>query len=465
MTHLATVGLLAASLVWPQDAPPPPPRPGGAVQGADMHLLRSVRRIVNQLAQVRGETFDRQPVVIRSPDAMANVVAEARAYSVVGPQRLEARGRAWNDLGFGGPASPTLLWLTLAQDLPGIDLDVAGLRLLVSPNVLTGDDYGVQVDEKIFVPDGHGGVQVFHPDRADEANDSSEPETGPAGDFLLATGVRPEEPLLAHYLVHLRQLERSGQDSVRETTDGLLAASAWAEGEANLVSLYFLFQGIGLVRTVLTGPLGPGDFLDGKLIPEAIRRATPLDAALLTFVYEDGYDFAIARWREAGWGVFDRKPPFTTRELLDPDKPRVSLEWPEPVAPAAGLVLQDTDRLGQHAVSSLISVWTGQTGLSMAASRGWASDRLTRWERSPDDGVTVWETRWETAADARKFAAAFAQVVYRRDPSTVAAETSDVSQAILRSRSRRFTITREAIHVRIEIEPIPRATGGAAPAP
>ena len=451
--HLFTVGLLAASFVAPQDAPPPATPPGAAVETADTHLLRSVRRIADRLAQVRGETFDRKPLAIRSPDAMANVVAEARAYRVVGPQRLEARGRAWNDIGFGGPASPALLWLTLAQDLPGIDLDADGSRLLVSPNVLTEEDYGVEVDEKIFVPDGQGGVHEFHPDRADGTGEASEPGAGAAGDFLLATGVRPDEPLLAHYLMHLRQLERGGQDSVRETTDGLLAASAWAEGEANLVSLYFLFQGVGLVRTVLTGPVGPGDFLDGKLIPEAVRRATPLDAALLSFVYEDGYDFAIVRWREAGWGVFEAEPPSTTRELLNPGEPPVSLEWPEPVAPAAGFVLQDTDSLGQHAVVSLVAIWTGQTGASMAASRGWAGDRLTRWERSPDDGVTVWETRWETAADAREFAAAFTQVLQRRDPSTTAAETSDASKAILQSRFRRFTIARDGLHVRIEIEP------------
>ena len=181
MTQLIAAGLLAALLVSPQDAPLPAPRPGDVAQGADTALLRSVRRIANQLAQERGETFDRKPLAIRSPDVMASVVAEARAYRVVGPQRLEARGRAWNDIGFGGPASPTLLWLTLAQDLPGIDLDADGLRLLVSPNVLTDDDYGVEVDERIFVPDGRGGVREFRPDRADAANESIEPESGAAG--------------------------------------------------------------------------------------------------------------------------------------------------------------------------------------------------------------------------------------------------------------------------------------------
>jgi hypothetical protein len=454
--QLVIAGLLAAALATPQQDTAPPAVPTERTLDAeDTNLLRSVRRIADRLAQARGETFDRKPEAIRSPDAMASIVAEARAYRAIGPERLAARGRAWNDIGFGGPASPVLLWLTLAQDLPGIDLDSMNSRLLVSPGVLTGDDYGVEVGEAFFVPDGEGGVHEFHPDREDDSVVPNNPDGQPAGDFLLATGVRPDEPLLAHYLMHLRQLERGGQDSIRETTDGLLAASAWAEGEANLVSLYFLFQGVGAVRTVLTGPVGPGDFLGGRLIPDAVDQATPLDAALLTFVYEDGYDFAIRRWRAAGWSVFERKPPATTRELLHPEKPVVGLGWPEPVAPGPDFELRDTDRLGQYAVISLVSIWTGQTGLAMTAARGWAGDRLTRWERSPDDGVTVWETRWETAVNAQEFAAAYTQAVQRRDPSAKAAETSEASKAVLLSRFRRIAIAVEGLEVRIEIEPSP----------
>ncbi|NIM00098.1 MAG: hypothetical protein GTN89_04060 [Acidobacteria bacterium] len=448
MIRFIVAGLLGAAMIAPQDDPPAP-EPARPNDGPDTQLSRSVRRISERLAQVRGEAFDRDPVAIRSPEAMATVVAEARAYRAVGPQRLEARGRAWNDIGFGGPASPQLLWLALAQDLPGIDLDVDGKRVLVSPRLLTDEDYGVETDEAIYVPDGQGGVHEFRPDRDAAQDRSDDPADPPPGDFLLTTGVRPDEPLLAHYLIHLRQLERRGHDSVRPTTDELLAASAWAEGEANLVSLYFLFQGVGLARTVLTGPVGPGDFLEGRLIPEAVQRATPLDAMLLSFVYERGYDFAIERWRAAGWDVFHRPPPRTTHELLSPDAPAARLDWPEAESPGEGFTLTDTDRLGQYGVESLVSVWTGRSG----AARGWAGDRLTRWERSPDDGVTVWETRWASAADAARFAADFARVVQRRDPSTKTETSAEMSRRSLRSRFRLFAVTVEERGVRIVVEP------------
>ena len=89
----------------------------------------------------------------------------------------------------------------------------------------------------------------------------------------------------------------------------------------------------------------------------------------------------------------------------------------------------------------------------MTAARGWAGDRLTRWERSPEDGVTIWETRWDSAANAREFVAAYTQVVQRRDPSTKALETSAASEVVLLSRFRRVTITLDGVGVRIEVKP------------
>ena len=415
----------------------------------DPDLVRSVQRIGNRWAQVRGEAFDRPPRVVRSPDEMTDVAVEARAYRVVPPQRLEARGRSWNDVGLGGPASPTLMWLTLAKDLPGIDLDPAAGRLLVSPTRLTEGDYGVTADHRIYVPDGTGTV---HELRLDDA-DVKDADPG-SGDFLLITGVRPDEPLLAHYLTHLRQFERYGQDSIRETTDGLLAASAWAEGEANLVSLYFLFQGIGLVRTVLTGPLGPGDFLDGQLIPEAVRTATPMDASLLRFVYEDGYDYVADRWRQQGWQVFAEQPPRSTRALLYPERPAEPVVWPAAKAPQEGLELHDTDRLGPQAILSLVSLWTGSAQTAFQAARGWVGDRLTRWERTPDDGVTVWETRWENAAAAQAFEEAFRQVIRRRDPKVIELTEPPERAGLLVTRFREFRILRDATQVRIEIRAV-----------
>lgn len=450
MINVLAAGLLAAALVVPQDAPANDATAEPIQRGADANLTRSVRRIADQLVQLRGESFSRKPNAIRSPDVMADVVAEARAYRVIAPQRLEARGRGWNDLGFGGPASPTLLWLTLSRDLPGIDLDADGRRLLVSPSILTQDDYGVGTDERIFVPDGQGGHHELRPGESGETSERASADSD-AADFLLATGVRPDEPLLAHYLIHLRQLERRGEDSLRETTDGLLAAAAWAEGEANLVSLYFLFRGVGLARAVLTGPVGPGDFIDGRLLPDALSEATPLDAELLDFVYEGGYDHAIGHWRESGWGVFDGPAPRTTRQLLDPTRPPADLTWPPAEPPAPGLRSVDSDRLGQHAIASLVSIWTGSGARGLAAGAGWAGDRLTRWESSPDEGVTVWETRWETEADAAEFAEAFEQVVRRRDRSAAEAATDRVGEAILETRFRRFVIFREANRVKIEI--------------
>jgi hypothetical protein len=408
----------------------------------DPDLARSVRRIGDLLAQTRGEGFDRPPGAVRSPAVLTDIAVEARAYRRVGPARLEARGRAWNDLGLGGPVSPQLLWLALARDLPGIDLDVDGSRLLVAPTRLTEHDYGVTADERLYVSDDEGTVHELRPEGVvPDADDGS-------GEFLLVTGVRPDEPLLAHYLMHLRQVERHGEDSIRETTDELLAASAWAEGEANLVALFFLFNGVGLARTVLTEPVGPADFLDGQLIPEVVETSSPMDASLLRFVYEDGYDFAIDRFRARGWNVFLEFSPSSTAQVLYPDLAPAAVDWPEPTPPGEGLALVDTDRLGAQAILSLLTIWIGRSQEGLNAARNWVGDRLTRWERTPEDGMTVWETRWRTDAAAAGFAADFKKVVRRRDPSTVDDEGA------LRSKFRLFRIEQNGPSVRIEVRAV-----------
>ena len=176
----------------------------------------------NASSRSRGESFERKPVAIRSPDAMAAIVAEARAYRAVGPQRLEARGRAWNDIGFGGPASPAMLWLTLAQDLPGIDLDPEGLRLLVSPNVLTGDDYGVEVDEKIFVPDGQGGVHELRPDAYRRYEGTGHTREHPGGGFP-ARHRRASRRAVARALPHAPETSGTRRAGLDARDDGRIA--------------------------------------------------------------------------------------------------------------------------------------------------------------------------------------------------------------------------------------------------
>jgi len=131
---------LALALVQEGTPAAPPPTERGepmaelTVKGADLQLLETVRAMSKRVERMRGEEFERPPVAVRTPDHMREVAATIRALNVLQRERLEARARAWTDLGLGGPGSPEAVYLALAADLAGIGFDPEGNRLLVAPD-------------------------------------------------------------------------------------------------------------------------------------------------------------------------------------------------------------------------------------------------------------------------------------------------------------------------------------------
>lgn len=411
------------------------------LQGADRPhaddplLLATVRRIAEQIESLRDEPFERSPAAVRAPDAMREVVAEIRAYNVLPRGRLAARGRGWSDLGLGGPDTPRALLMTLAVDLQGIGFDAAGNRLLVSPERLQEEDF--------------------------EATS----EQNPAATVLMLTGVRPDEPLVSHYLMHVRQRERAGRDPLAETTDGLLAGMAWAEGEANLVALRFLFAGMGLADEVITTRLDPGGVLDGSLLPPGLDELAAIERGLVEFVYREGFDRAVERHRAGGWSALEAamERSRTTSDLLHPDRERSAVPvFPPPAAPQVeGLRLADEDSLGEQAIVVLISTLTGKDSLGMLAGEGWSGDRLYRWEpegglgaraASAATGITDWVTHWSSAQAATDFEYAFGRTLAARFPDKPLEPAGRGAQRLAVG-ERIFRLERRAEEVRIRVSP------------
>jgi hypothetical protein len=308
------VGMAPGGASPPGTAPEPDAAP---VRGADLELLGEIRRIAEHVETLREASFPRLPIAVRASAKARRAAAEVRLASVLPPERLEARGRAWSDLGLGDPGVPARVFGRLADDLDGIVLDRRGRRLLVDPGRLSEADFHLEGDE------------------------------GPAGTLLLATGIRPDEPLVAHQLVHLLQDARGGEGSIRETTDATLAAAAWAEGEANLVALRHLFQTMGIESEVLERGLDPGSVLGGGLLPPGLDDLPGAEKLLLEPVYRDGFLQAAKAWRAGGWERFEgeARARATFRDLLHPD--REPLEAPAvrvAERPPEGMVEADRDR-------------------------------------------------------------------------------------------------------------------------
>jgi hypothetical protein len=370
----------------------------GGIKGADLDLLGEVRRIATNVEGLREQRFDRPPLAVRVEGTMRDVAATIRAYGILPREQVAARGRAWADLGLGTELSPSILMRVLATDLADVAFDPSANRLLVSPDRLTVQDFEAEGDE--------------------------DPTT-----VLMMTGVRPDEPLVSHLLAHVRQRERLGRDPLRPTTDEALAGMAWAEGEANLVAIRYLFEGMGLSDDILEHRLDPGSFLDGTLLPSGLSDLSPVDAWLIDFVYLDGFDFAVAEFRSGGWSALDEAMDLrrSTRQLLHPDRDAPRNDFARPEVPADGLALVDEDTLGEQAIVVLIAWATEKDNLGLLAADGWAGGRVYRWEPPGEgtDGVTEWVTRWDTPEARKDFSYSFARALTTRFPGKTMVPVAD----------------------------------------
>jgi hypothetical protein len=389
-----------ALLLLPLGAVPQPSASGRAgaeptpLRGADLDLLRDVRAVAQRVSALRGQVFDREPVAVRAGPDARRAAAEGRIARSLPPERLAARGRSWADMGLGDPRTPFSLWLHLASDLEGVSFDPSGPRLLVDPDRLTPRDF------------------------------ISTPEDGPPSQLLQATGIRPDEPLVAHVLIHLRQYERSAADLAEPTTDRLLARAAWAEGEANLLAIRYLFDPMGLADVVLDSGIGPEEVLGGGLLPEAAGNASEVERRLLGFAFGEGFAQAVEAYRAGGWSGLERAAATrsTTRDVLHPGAAEPGERpIPDPQLPLpAGYRLVDRDSLGEEAVVVLISILTGKDDLGLQAGEGWDGDAAFRWERPGAEalGVTLWVTRWTDETGAADFDYAYRRALQARFPRT-----------------------------------------------
>jgi len=428
---LIVLALLQAGDNMAQDVGAAKATTGSSIKGADLDLLEEVRAIGKQISELRGEKFARPPLALRVPGDMRRVSADIRAFNVLSRDRLDARGRAWAEIGLGGSDSPRNLLRVLAADVEGIGFDVEGNRLLVAPELLPATDF-----------------------------EPNEEEIDPAT-VLMLTGVRPDEPLVGHYLMHVRQRERTGRDPLRPMTDELLASMAWAEGEANLVAVRYLFQGMDLADDMMAMNLNLEEVLDGRLLPSRLQELSGVAGGLARFVYLDGFDRAVAAYRSGGWKALEAAMASrrTTRGLLHPDKAVVPpVAFPAPSAPAIeGLRLVDEDSIGEQAIVVLVSALTGKDNLGLMAGDGWVGDRLYRWEAEGAsgngvEGLTEWVVRWESDAEAADFGYAFGRALEARFPGQALESPGDGRHSMALA-DRVFRVVRRGAEVRIRIAP------------
>jgi hypothetical protein len=401
----AAVALVAAGAAA-QPAAPPPEAKSSSEPRFDASLASDVRTVVDRVASLVRAKARVSFVALRADAPERAAAARQRAERILPATIAEARGRAWRDLGLGATTAPAELTEALASDLDGMGLDAAGARLLVDPERLRGEE-------------GEG-----------------DPDADAAASLVLTTGVAPDEPVVGHYVAHA--IFDDGAASTPGTTDGQLARAALAEGGANVAALLMLFGGVGLEAEVVSGKVRPEDALSGRLVPAGVRTASPPVAALLEFAYLDGFAQASALVKAGDFtrlGI-ERRRRKTTRDVMHLDRaPLVPAEIAAPPLPAGtGLSPVDHDVLGEEGIVAWVSQLTGKDNLALIAGDGWAGDGLWRFEApgAPEDGVTVWISRWTTEEDAKDMAYGLERCLQARFPGENVADGAEGARVLSR---------------------------------
>jgi hypothetical protein len=422
---VAAMALVAAGVAAQPSAPPSEMKPSPDAR-FDASLASDVRSVVDRIAALVRAKAPVSFVAMRAEAPARASAARQRADRVLPPPLAEARGRAWRDLGLGGATAPAELAEALASDLDGMGLDAAGARLLVDPDRLRGDET------------------------------EGDPDADAAASLLLTTGVAPDEPVVGHYVAHTIFDDRSAAGPA--TTDAQLARAALSEGGANVAALLMLFGGVGLEGEVVAGKVRPEDALSGRLVPASVRSAPPPVAAFLEFAYLDGFAQASTLVKAGDFArlAMERRRRKTTRDVMHLDRqPLAPAEIPSPPPPSGtGLEPVDHDVLGEEGIVAWVSQLTGKDNLALIAGDGWAGDGLWRLERpgSPEDGVSIWISRWITEEDAKDMAYSLERCLQARFPGEALKDGTEGARVLARQ-DRVYRIRRTAAEVTFRVAP------------
>ena len=249
------------------------------------------------------------------------------------------------------------------------------------------------------------------------------------GEIVLADWIpaAAQGPVFMHELVHAlqdRHLDLRKFLAPRPgRSDFLMARHAMLEGEATAVMMDLLLQAAGLDITRLPD-LGP-------LAEQASGQASPVLASApkflrdqVLFPYTAGTGFVVAFRKSNPWPAFSRvyrDPPRSTEQILHPEKYLGRRDDPQTVLLpdvrgllGTGWSLALEDDAGELEVRGILERFLPEAEARRAA-KGWGGDRYHLYERAADGKqALLFLTAWDSEADAREFAAAYASLIPKK---------------------------------------------------
>ncbi len=216
------------------------------------------------------------------------------------------------------------------------------------------------------------------------------------------------EFLLAHELAHALSDQNFDLRAYMQpvgNSDADAARSAFVEGEAMLVGLYYV---IGKpLRKVAWAAHAEHEETGWNAAPPFLKRQ-------LLFAYGEGLRFVMALYNRAGTAALNRayvRPPRSTEQILHPEKylnesdEPVVVAVPPPLPEWQGARAVTDDTYGELGVLALLEQDLGFEQARIAAE-GWGGDRYGLYAvagEAPGIGF-AWDTVWDDEHHAREFA-------------------------------------------------------------
>jgi hypothetical protein len=216
----------------------------------------------------------------------------------------------------------------------------------------------------------------------------------------------------AHEVVHALQDQHYDLDALTDDaldSEARAAVRALAEGEAELVQYFFLFESDYFTQEEFDSIANDPDQTDSDFLDDY----PPVLVNDLSFPYTSGVEFVVDLYREDGFAALDAawaNPPRSTEQILHPDRyrdgdePQIVSLPPLTDTLGAGWELLDEDILGEFYLREYLAQQLPAASVEQAAT-GWGGDRYAVYWNAADEAlVMILRLVWDAPEDALEFA-------------------------------------------------------------
>lgn len=255
--------------------------------------------------------------------------------------------------------------------------------------------------------------------------------------LIKGTPIDMLRPVLAHELVHALQDQHTNLDSLisrKRGNDRQSAAQAAIEGHATLVMFaYLLSQASGQLvdpRMLpdIAAQMRPAIEAQNSQFP-VFKRAPRIIRETMVWPYVGGAAFTQALWHartDEGYPApIGSLLPQSTEQVMHPrDHFLTTRDEPTEIrfANKANVLYENT--LGELETGILLSVHLGTDDATAAA--GWDGDRF-QLQNINGKKLLVWQSVWDDAAAADRFAAAYKQIAMKRAARAIRVERNTIN--------------------------------------